>query len=138
MIILKRNIKHFFYTLFLVFVLCLPFLVFAQGGVQGGSGILDKVSEVGTTGGYAAATETTLASTLGVIVNTVLSLLGIVFIILTIIGGFQWMTAGGNEDQVKKAQARIKNAIIGLIITVSAYAVWRLIETYFIQKSGVI
>jgi hypothetical protein len=32
------------------------------------------------------------------------------------------MTAGGNEDQVKKAKKFITNALIGLVITLSAYA----------------
>ena len=59
----------------------------------------------------------------GSIIKTVLSLLGIVFLILMIISGYQWMIAGGNEDQVSKAKDRIRNAIIGIIIVVLAYAI---------------
>jgi len=33
------------------------------------------------------------------------------------------MTAGGNEDAIKKAKGRIINAIIGLAIVVFAYGV---------------
>jgi amino acid transporter len=57
------------------------------------------------------------------IINMVLSLLAVLFVVLIIVSGYQWMTAGGNEEQVKKAQSRIKNAIIGLIIIVAAYAI---------------
>lgn len=136
----KKNIKQFSLVLFLVFILSLPFIVFAQGesqikgGVQSEVGIVDKLKLVGTKGGYNSADETSFASSLGLLANVLLSLLGVVFIILMIIGGFQWMTAGGNEEQVKKAQARIKNAIIGLVITISAFAIWRLIDTYFINR----
>lgn len=57
------------------------------------------------------------------IISVALSLLAIIFIVLMIVSGYQWMTAGGNEEQVKKAQGRIKNAIIGLVIVILAYAI---------------
>lgn len=131
---MKKNIKTISSTVFLVALLCLPFFVFAEGDASSSS-IMGKLQAVGDNSGYNANTnETSLSSGLGIIVNMILSLLGVVFIILTIFGGFQWMTAGGNEDQVKKAQDRIKSAVIGLVITLSAYAVWNLIERYFINK----
>jgi len=64
------------------------------------------------------------------IIGAVLGLLGVVFLVLTVIAGFQWMTAAGNEEQVKKAQTSIKNSIIGLVIVLAAYII-----TYFIFKA---
>ncbi len=64
-------------------------------------------------------------------IKIVLSLLAIVFLTLTIIAGFKWMTAAGNEDQIKSATSTLKAAIIGLIIVLSAYAI-----TFFIFNSG--
>ena len=64
------------------------------------------------------------------IIQIVLGLLAIIFLILTILAGFRWMTAAGNEEEVKKAQATIKATIIGLVIIMAAYAI-----TYFIFKS---
>lgn len=63
------------------------------------------------------------------IIKIALSFLGIIFLVLIIIAGFNWMTAGGNEEQIKSAQSRIKNAVIGLVIVLMAYAI-----TYFIFK----
>lgn len=63
-------------------------------------------------------------------VQTILSLLGIIFLGLTLTAGFQWMTAGGNEDQISKAQKTLKAAIIGLIIVIAAYTI-----TFFIFKA---
>ncbi|MFH1030015.1 MAG: hypothetical protein V1770_02020 [bacterium] len=57
------------------------------------------------------------------IVKDILSLLGVVFVILSVYAGYLWMTAGGNDEQVSKAKALIRDAIIGLIITLSAYAI---------------
>jgi len=57
-------------------------------------------------------------------------LLGIIFIILMIYAGYNWMTAQGEEEKVTKAKTTIQRAIIGLIIVVSAYAI-----TAFVFKS---
>lgn len=63
------------------------------------------------------------------IIRIVLSLLAIIFLVLTIVAGFRWMTAAGNEEAVKKAQATIKMAVIGLVIILAAYSI-----TYFVFK----
>lgn len=65
-----------------------------------------------------------------------LSILAIVFIILIIIAGYQWMTAGGNDEQISKAKKNISNAVIGLVIILSAYAVTWFIFTYLPMSAG--
>lgn len=37
--------------------------------------------------------------------------------------GILWLTAGGNEDQVADAKQRIKNAVIGMLIALSAFII---------------
>ena len=69
----------------------------------------------------------TLTNTIANAIEAILGLLAIIFIVLTIISGFKWMTAQGNEDQAKEALNGIKNAIIGLAIVLLAYAI-----TYFV------
>lgn len=59
----------------------------------------------------------------GSIISVVLSVLGIVLLIFMLYGGFLWMTAGGDADQVKKAKSVMINATIGLIIIVASYAI---------------
>ncbi len=63
-------------------------------------------------------------------IQTVLSLLGVIFLGLTVAAGFKWMTASGNEEQIKKAINSLKAAIIGLLIVLAAYTI-----TYFIFKA---
>lgn len=61
------------------------------------------------------------------IIKVVLSLLAVVFLILIIVSGVKWMTANGEEEQIKKAKATLINAVIGLLIIFAAYAI-----TYFV------
>lgn len=62
-----------------------------------------------------------LAARIGVIIRTALSLVGIVFLGITVYSGIQWMMAGGNEEKIEKAQTRIKRATIGILIIVGSW-----------------
>ncbi len=59
----------------------------------------------------------------GNIVSAVLSLVGIIFFILMLYGGFEWMTSRGKEDQTKKSLEIIWGGVIGLMIVLAAYAI---------------
>jgi len=64
---------------------------------------------------------------LGKVIQAFLGLVGAIFLILIVYGGYNWMIARGDESRVDKAKDTITRAIIGLVITVGAYAI-----TYFI------
>lgn len=61
-------------------------------------------------------------TTLGAVIKGALSLVGTVFLILMVYAGILWMTASGKEEQTEKARKIITASIIGLFITMSAYA----------------
>lgn len=63
----------------------------------------------------------------GLVINIIFSLLGVIAITLIIFNGFKWMTAGGNDNKVKEAQGGLTSSIIGLLIILASYAV-----TFFI------
>lgn len=63
-------------------------------------------------------------------IKAFLGLLGVIFIILIIHAGFKWMTARGNEDQVKEAKDSLRRAVIGIIIIAGAYAI-----TFFVFEA---
>ena len=63
--------------------------------------------------------------TIARIINVILGLLGIIFVVLTIVAGFQYMTAAGNEEKAKKALGLIKNAVIGLVIILMSWMITR-------------
>ncbi|MEI7452375.1 MAG: hypothetical protein WCK37_04225 [Candidatus Falkowbacteria bacterium] len=56
-------------------------------------------------------------------ITLILSFLGVIFLVLMIYGGVLWMIAQGNEKNVDQAKSIITDAIIGLIIVASAYAI---------------
>lgn len=58
---------------------------------------------------------------IGQVVGAALSFIGILFLILMIYGGFLWMTARGNQEQVQKAIELIISAVVGIIIVAAAY-----------------
>ena len=74
-------------------------------------------------GGNPQDAGTTLPQFIGNIIRVLLGLLGIIFVVLMVYAGFLWMTARGDSKSVDKAKDIIKQAIIGLIITMLAYAI---------------
>ena len=57
------------------------------------------------------------------VTNLLLGIAGIVSVIFIIIGGIQYATSAGNEQQVQKAKSTITNAVIGLVIAILAFAI---------------
>ncbi len=60
--------------------------------------------------------------TVASIIRVALGLLGVVALVIILIGGFTWMTAGGNDERVGQAKKWIFSGLIGLIIILSSYA----------------
>jgi len=80
------------------------------GGITG-FGTTDKTGDVG------------IYDKIASIINILLGFVGIVAVIYIIFAGFKWMTAEGNEEQIKQAKATIKNAVIGLGIVFLAFVI---------------
>ena len=64
-----------------------------------------------------------LPEIVGKIIYSALGLVGVVFLILVIIAGVRWMTAGGNEERVAEAKASLRRAGVGVLIVLGAYAI---------------
>ena len=89
-----------------------------------------------TAGSQGGLSQISIGSLAAQIIQVVLGLLAVIFLVLLIVAGFQWMTAAGNEEQVKKSLATMKSAIIGLIIILAAYAITYFIFTYLPFSAG--
>jgi len=57
------------------------------------------------------------------LINIALLFLSVIFLVLVLIAGFKYMTAAGNEEQVKTALKQITQAVIGLVIVLSAWGI---------------
>lgn len=61
------------------------------------------------------------------IINVALGLLGVVAVVIILVAGFKWMTAGGNDEKVGEARKMLFAGIIGLAIILSAWAIARFV-----------
>jgi len=57
------------------------------------------------------------------VIQTLLGVLGILALVIILIGGFRWMTAAGNEENVATAKKTIAAGVIGLAVIFFAYAI---------------
>ncbi len=77
-----------------------------------------------------------LATTSGTIIKSALSIVGLVFLVLMVYGGFLWMTARGEEQQLEKAKNTITAAMIGISVVVGSFALTTLITSRLVDRSG--
>jgi len=90
-----------FLLIFAIALIITPLIVFAQYGSEDATTIVCRVLDV---------------------VKQIVSAIGFgIVIILIIIAGIKYMTAGGDESKTSEAKKGIQNALIGLVIVVAAY-----------------
>src|SRR5262249_13004315 len=85
------------------------------------------LNEVGQTVKLSSADPRVIATN---IINIALGFIGIILVAIILYAGFLYMTSGGEADKVATAKKMIVSAIIGLVITLSAWAIAR----FVIQK----
>ncbi|MDP2736299.1 MAG: Ig-like domain-containing protein, partial [bacterium] len=57
------------------------------------------------------------------IIRVIIGFLGIIAVGLIMYAGWLWMTSEGNEEKIEQAKKTLTNAVIGLIIILSAFAI---------------
>lgn len=57
------------------------------------------------------------------VTNVLLAFAGALSVIFIIIGGIMYATSAGNDSQVQKAKSTITNAVVGLVISLLAFAI---------------
>ena len=72
-----------------------------------------------------------VVSVIRAIIQFILVVAFVLAFIMLLIGGIRWITAGGDEKAVGSARNMITAALIGLVIVLVAYALIRLVETFF-------
>lgn len=64
------------------------------------------------------------------LVTGVLSLSGVTVFVMLLVSGFTFLFAGGDPKRLEAARGTFTNAIIGLVIIVSAYLILRIIGVF--------
>ncbi len=124
--------RHSFFSLILIallFAVALPMQAqfLNDTGKKAIQGTTDAFRE---NAGFAQADASSSQTFIATIINAFLGLLGIAFLGLLIYGGYEWMTAQGNEEGVTSAKKIIVNAVIGLAIVLAAYVI-----SYFVVST---
>ena len=122
---MKNQYKKIIFSLVAILFILLPQISLAQG-IKDAFGSKSPLADVQTRTGYGNDDIGTIS---GRVINTALTLVGIVFLLLMVYAGYLWMTAQGEDAQVKKATDIVKGTVIGLVLVLSAYAI-----TVFVTK----
>jgi len=125
----KLKVIRYFIIFFIIFVFLVNFNSCLAQNLKDAFG--KPLQDLGSNAGY-NITDVSIEKMMGLIIQVVLSFLGVIFLALMIYGGYIWMLARGNEQDVEKAKEIIRAAIIGLIIVVAAYA----ISFFIVSKLG--
>ena len=116
----------------LIFILCTSLTFGSSAFAQLKKGDIETNSKkITEAAGYEGVTGMSLPVTISLVIKIFLGTLGIILLVIIIAAGFSWFTAGGDTAKVKKAKDNMTNAIIGLLIVLSAYSI-----TYFVFKSA--
>jgi len=65
--------------------------------------------------------STTLGLYIKALYEYLLYVAGVLAVIVIMVGGFQWITAGGNQSKIGEAKERVMGAVIGLFLALGSY-----------------
>lgn len=125
MSITKKKIFVGAFSLLFLALMILPSFAFALTTAETG---IDYATQAGLP---SADIRTVIAK----IIKAAMGLLGIVAVVIVLLGGFKWMTAGGEEEKVGEAKKLLGAGIIGLVIVILAYAIANFVITALITAS---
>lgn len=64
------------------------------------------------------------------ILNVIIAVVGVILLFTLIMGGFQYITSGGDKEQTAKAKKTLTYGIVGLLVVLGAWLIIRLIEEF--------
>jgi uncharacterized BrkB/YihY/UPF0761 family membrane protein len=119
--------KDNYFKLFIFLAIFLAFFVIFTSVLKAGTSIDDAITNLDATAktgyGQEPSSLPQAPQMIGQVVGAGLAFIGVIFLILMIYGGFIWMIARGNQQEVTKAKDLITAAVIGIIIVLAAYAI---------------
>lgn len=71
---------------------------------------------------------------IGMIINSVLGVVGSLALAMFIYGGFTWMLSSGNKDKVQKGKDILVWAALGMVVIFSAYAMVNFVLVDILQQ----
>ncbi|MFH1187263.1 MAG: hypothetical protein V1688_00185 [bacterium] len=123
-----KKFKKQFFSLIILFSIFFSFnFVFAVAPAASMSttpSLKTASGELSAFGGKSGfSTTQNLDTIIGSVIKYILSFMGVIFLALLIYGGFIWMLAKGESEDVTKSKDIMTNAVIGLGIVLGAYVI---------------
>jgi nitrate reductase NapE component len=128
---MKKNLVKNLLSFALIALILIPILSFSMNGANAqldvGMNEVENTIELG---------NKDPRETVGEIINVAMLFLGIIAVAIILVGGFQWMTAGGSEEKVGQAKKIMGSGVIGLVIVLSAWGIASFILERLINATG--
>lgn len=127
---MKKRILKYLVAFGVLAILAMPTVSLAQ---QNATSIDLGLGDIGTTIGLSSSSPLT---TVALLINSIMVILGIVAVGIVLLAGFKWMTAGGNDEKVTEAKKLMGAGVIGLVIILSAWGITTFILEKIVSASG--
>jgi len=79
----------------------------------------------------------TLPETISIFINIILGFLGIVAFIIILLGGFKWMTSGGDEEKIGEARKLMGAGVVGMAIVLASWAIASFVIAQLAKGTGI-
>lgn len=120
---MKNKIQYFLYKKYVLFTAGLATFLVKSGVAKAG----DVDSGLRTIRGSFDRTvfdnADNIPELIAVIVRILLLVVGAIAVLFVIVGGFQYLTSGGNEENAEKGKKTLINAVIGLVMVILAWVI---------------
>lgn len=80
--------------------------------------------------------DMSLEQLVGRFIKGALSIAGVFFFAYMVWAGYLWMTAHGEKEKIEQAKKMISNAVIGLAIALSAYAITTFVVNQLVKTGA--
>lgn len=80
---------------------------------------------------FGALTDISVPGIVSGAITMLLVVSALIAFVFLIIGGIKWITSGGDKDRTAGAQKTLTAALVGLVIVFAAWAIIKLIQTFF-------
>jgi len=129
---MKKNLKSKVLSLVILFALAFSFVSFVNVSTVSAAGPDMGLNYVSNTG----LGDTDPRETAAKIINIAMTVLGLIAVVIILLGGFKWMTAGGSEDKVAESKKLLGQGVIGLLIILAAWGLATFVIGSLLNATG--
>ena len=121
---MQKKVQRFLAKIYLAILGLLLISLPGQAGAYVGGNLGSGLGEIRPSFSFSSLSSATdLNDLIRRIINIVLTVVGGIAVLFLIVGGFWYLTSGGNEEQAEKGKKTIMNALIGIVVIILSYVI---------------